>query len=58
MNLTFKFHKETKRRWRYKLFSIDNGQATVMEKRHTELIIYKKLFRKKPEVIKIEINKM
>ena len=55
MKIKFTYHKQTKRRWRYKAASIDDAQCLAIQKAHTELILYKKLFPKPPATITIEI---
>jgi hypothetical protein len=43
MKIKFEYHKKTKQRWRYKAISVNDAATTVMQKKHTELIIFKSL---------------
>ena len=56
MKLIFKKHKTTKRRWRYKLVSIDNYPADSIQRKHTELILHKDTFKEGKERLEIWIE--
>lgn len=55
MLIKFQFYKKTKRRWKYKAQSVDNGRCTSMEKKHTELILYRDFYKYPPKEITVEI---
>ena len=57
MKIKFEYHKKTKQRWRYKAVSVNDGKTTVMQSKHTELILYKPLLGMQypPATITIDI---
>lgn len=57
MKIKFEYHKKTKQRWRYKAVSVNDGKTTVMQAKHTELILYKPLLgmQHPPATITIDI---
>ena len=48
MKILFQFIGKTKRRWKYRAYSIDDGRCTAIESKHIQLCIYKDILGKEP----------
>ena len=58
MKIIFEYYRKSKRRWKYKAVEIDNKPASNMQKKHTELILYKNIteWNHPPKLIEVTVH--